>query len=250
MDNFSDNIFILTNFYRELDITREDIIKETKQISSLNNRISRVRYKDYDNTNKWLALDNGGDISELSQITNPLSIHTTADNRELQSTSERLFLEKFKDSGDTHVHFQSYEFVKQHKILSTFESYIMNILDIDSRKDFCWVLFDWANPEMCSWHIDGSNTYKVSNITNPPKLTINISLGDTSYVELKKQNGQVVSNEADRHELCLFNQFERSHRIVLNKDVKRNTLAFRIRNVQFDNIITKLLQKNKIKKIL
>ena len=250
MIDFSDNIFILDNIYQELGFTKKDLIDEANKVSSFENRVSRVRYLDDNNNHKWLALDNGDTAEKLDKITKPLSIYVRADYRRDQTTHERHFLEKFQESVDTHVHFQTPEFIKKHKPLSEFELYMIDLLDLDRREDFCWVLFNWSNPQMCNWHIDGANTYKVSNITSPTKITINISLGDTSHVELKKQNGEVVSNESYKNELFVLNQFERLHRIVLNEDIRRTSFAFRMRNVSFGDIIGKLIEKNKVVEIL
>lgn len=246
--DYSDKIYILENLYYRLGVDMGQIISDCSKILTVNNKVSRIRYLNDDNKDSWLAFDNGAEVSSLGNISNPLSIYTRPDLKEDQSQFEKEFLIRFIDSTDIHCHFEKLEFIEKYRTFDILTKYISNILNTD-YSNICWVLFKWTNPNMCDWHQDGQNTYKVSNITNPSKVTINLSLTKDSYIELKKTNNEIISTNGQQNEVFMFDHNQRMHRIILNSKYRLG-LAVRARNVKFENVVQNLYNLKLIKHII
>lgn len=247
--NSSDKIYILENIYTQLGIKMDKIVKDSNQILSIDNKITRVRYLDSDNKDCWLAITTETDTSVLDTITKPLTIYTQADIREQQTKYEHKFLSNFINNTDVHCHFEHSDFITKFETFCKITNFLSKILDIKEKNNLCWVLFKWTNPKMCDWHIDGQKTYKVSNILTPTRVTINLGLTKGSYIEVKKADGNIISNKNLADEVFMFDHNQRYHRIILESNY-RIGLAFRIRNVDFENILKKVMDFNLVKHIV
>jgi len=241
----SDHIYILRDFYSELGITKEDLSSLCDSLLSVTNKINRVRYLE-DEQNKWIAIDGGDDPALLTAITSPKTIYTKIDEQNLQTTEERLFLERWGDKVDCHSSIQTEQGIQNISLLDKINQHLIDILELHDKKTI-FVIFNWRDPEMCDWHIDGSSYYKYK-LNQPTKLTINITVSPHSYIELKRTDDEIISSRDFRDQPFMIDQYTKTHRIELAGAERRVTLAFRAYDIDFENAVSMLEQKGYITK--
>lgn len=239
----SDYIYILKDLYNFNGIDRKELNKICVNLNSVDNKLKLVRYKVM-GEDKWLNLDVESP-EKLKDIDNPVTIWGRPDLSHLQTSYENEFLKKYIDKvGYYHNLIQEIEFYEKVPLLKKAKQVFDDALEIDSEYSV-FTIFNWASPEYSGWHIDGATTYAISKVP-PTKITINLPFDTESYIELKRNNGEIVNNKDYRENLVMINHRERTHRINLNGSKRRLTLLYRIRELNFDDVVKQLEYKNLI----
>ena len=244
----SDHLYILKNFYEEAGVSYSEAEEFTKSIYKPSNKIKIVRHIDKTGKDAWIALDRGDSITKLKDVGTLKTIYTVPDFAQEYPEEETEFLLKYSEISDHHTSFTDLDFIKNNPVPCKVTNYILDLLELPNA-EVVFVTFKWRDPTMCDWHRDGSTTYNISKIT-PSRLTINLPFCTTSYVELKKSDGTIIDTKDYRTDLFLMNGYQKVHRINLNGMKDRLTIAFRIRNVEFDDIVNKLIKTGSIKKVI
>lgn len=241
-----EHIYILKNFYQELQIDKQCLLDFRSKLFNNVGRLELLRYINNQGNECWLKPSKYND-ELLKDIKEVRTVYVRAD-KAANSLSEIEFLNRFKQTNDFHISFGESNFIRQSNLTHKIYSRILEALQL-ADAEVMFVLFNWTDPKLCGWHTDGMKSGKYFE-TEPTKCTINIPILNNGYIELMRSDGSCINNRQYSDELILFDSHKIRHRVLLESNTVRSTLAFRIINYKFEEIVDRLISSNSIIQIL
>jgi hypothetical protein len=244
--NHSESIYILKNFYSDLGFTSSVMSEFRNRLVDGNPKINIVRYWK-NGVDSWLHVTDEN-VDQLDDISNVRTLYTFSDQSP-RSESEKNFFNHWKQKSDFHISFSDTEYIKNNTVTHNVVKHFKKAINFQEA-DITFVLFNWRDPKLCGWHRDGMRSYGHSNNNSPTKCTINLEILHNGYVELEKSDGTYSDTRGHEKELFLFDSHKTSHRIVLSSNTIRSTIALRVKNLEFEDLVRRLQYTETILKII